>query len=73
MPAVKYYQGSAPAKCDLCANAIDKTFFDAKTRMGPWANLCPTCYVNVGLGQLGTGMGQKYEKQDTGCWAKTGG
>lgn len=32
--------------------------YDAKTKQGPWANLCQECYDKWGVG-LGTGLGQK--------------
>ncbi len=48
-----------PKNCDLCHNEIKGCFYDAKTRMGPWGNLCSTCFGAYGLG-LGTGLGQKY-------------
>jgi hypothetical protein len=32
--------------------------FDAKTRLGPWANLCEACFAEHGIG-LGTGLGQR--------------
>lgn len=50
-----------PTKCDLCGSHIGNTLFDFKTIMGPWGNGCPDCFENYG-GQLGTGRGQKYEK-----------
>ncbi len=34
--------------------------YDAKTKMGPWANMCEACFQEVGIG-LGTGLGQKFE------------
>lgn len=41
--------------CDVCGNDI--AHFDAKTRQGPWAYLCPRCFGTRGVG-LGLGMGQ---------------
>ncbi len=32
--------------------------YDAKTRLGPWANLCTACFVEHGVG-LGLGKGQR--------------
>ena len=60
-----------PDSCDLCQrpieakNALDPDlvgtteFYDAKTKMGPWGNLCPTCFKTHGI-SLGTGLGQHY-------------
>jgi hypothetical protein len=43
-------------KCDLC----DKTAeYDARTKSGPWAHLCPDHWSSETYGQLGTGYGQK--------------
>jgi hypothetical protein len=43
-------------KCDLC----DKTaLYDARTKSGPWAYLCPDHWSSETYGQLGTGYGQK--------------
>lgn len=35
-----------------------KAAYDAKTKMGPWANMCPECMTDYGLG-LGLGRGQR--------------
>jgi hypothetical protein len=50
--------------CDLCSvNVKDvATFYDAKTRQGPWGILCPSCFRRYGLG-LGTGLGQQYDSE----------
>lgn len=42
-------------KCDLCSN---EAVYDAKTIMGPWANLCGSHFRAHGIG-LGTGKGQR--------------
>lgn len=68
----KYWQGSVPTKCDINGEPFLKEFVDGKTTMGPWANMCPQCFRDYGVG-LGTGRGQKYEKQDDGRWMKTEG
>ena len=41
-------------KCDFCA---ETAAFDGKTRVGPWANMCPAHMEEYGFG-LGTGRGQ---------------
>ena len=43
-------------KCDFCPSTAQ---YDTKTRIGPWAYTCPTCYTKWGVGKLGTGYGQK--------------
>lgn len=70
----KFWMSPVPDKCDTCNNPITERFFDAKTRMGPWGCLCPTCQVlGPGMNQLGLGKGQEYTKQPNGRWLKTGG
>src|SRR5215471_5085314 len=49
----------SPAHCDMCHAFLPNVYYDAKTRMGPWANMCPACFRCLGIG-LGTGLGQKY-------------
>lgn len=45
-------------RCDLC---MDGTLaaFDGKTKMGPWAYMCEEHWKELGIGQLGTGYGQR--------------
>jgi len=74
-PKKRYWMGDAPTQCDLNlhhSHAITTAFVDGKTKMGPWGNMCLTCHRRVGVG-LGTGKGQKYEKQDDGKWLKVAG
>jgi len=67
-----YWEGSKPS-CELSRNhRIGSEFYDAKTKMGPWGKLCPSCFRHFAVG-LGKGKGQKYEKQADGRWLKTGG
>ena len=51
---------------------ITTTFVDGATKRGPWAIMSPASHVLHGVG-LGTGRGQKYEKQDKGVWLKVEG
>lgn len=61
-------------KCDTCGNCFADTFYDGKTKFGPWANMCPSCFTcGPGVNTLGTGFGQKYEKQSDGRFMKTEG
>ena len=70
----RYWQSAAPLNCDACPASITNTFYDMKTQGGPWGSLCPYCAMHgIGVGMLGTGSGQKYEKQGDGKWLKTGG
>lgn len=62
--------GQAPESCDVCERKLMLSFVDGKTRMGPWAIMCPTCRVEVGPAKLGLGMGQKFERKPGGSWVK---
>lgn len=68
---VKKWLGPAPTHCDLCTEPITNVFIDGRTNFGPWANMCPECHKANGVG-LGTGRGQKYERQND-SWIKTEG
>lgn len=67
--------GPVPKTCDTCETELLGVFYDAKTSLnGMWANMCTTCFsLGPGLGKLGTGWGQRYERQPDGSWLKTGG
>ncbi len=68
------WMGPAPTNCDTCSTPITNKFYDAKTEMGPWACMCPSCQnLGPGLGKLGTGFGQEYTKRADGKFEKTGG
>jgi len=69
-----YWLGSDTQTCQTCDTPITNTFYDMKTVMGPWANMCPSCAtLGPGINRTGTGFGQKYEKQSDGKWLKTEG
>ena len=60
---VKYWQSSIPANCDLSPNhELNGTFIDGRTTAGPWGIMCVVCHARYGVG-LGTGCGQKYQRQ----------
>jgi len=44
--------------CDICADGT-KAKYDAKTRRGPWGNLCEPCWKRHTYRHLGTGFGQE--------------
>lgn len=68
----KVWVGTAPSKCDICKAELSTEFFDFKVpSVGQWANGCKACFVSYG-GRLGTGLGQRYAKQD-GKFIKVGG
>lgn len=68
----KYWLGEPPDKCDIGSEPITTEFVDGATTYGPWGFMCLKCHKSFGKG-LGTGRGQKYEKQPDGRWMKTGG
>lgn len=65
----RYWTGS-PGELDSFGKRIGKVFYDAATREGPWAIMNELSWFSHGRGKLGTGCGQKYEKQGDGRWLK---
>jgi len=59
-------------KCDLCAKKNLTELYDAKTRFGFWATLCPECFTANGLG-IGPGRGQHYKRGVDGHLYKVAG
>lgn len=57
---VEKWFGAPPVNCEICHTKFKNTFIDGATVMGPWAMMCETCHVRVGMG-LGIGRGQKYD------------
>jgi hypothetical protein len=61
-----------PSKCEICGAPITRVFYDAATKReskyhGMWACMCRQCFsVDPGIGILGVGRGQQYEKRGTG-------
>ncbi len=68
----KYWMGTVGVKDDF-GILIRVEFVDGKTQMGPWAIMAPISYMRYGVGQLGTGYGQRYKKQPDGRWLKVEG
>lgn len=60
----KRWNGTWPAKCDLCKTELQKFpfFVDGATKLGPWGLLCPSCHVSYGVG-IGPGRGQAYNSK----------
>jgi hypothetical protein len=54
------WRGTKPFVCELCRRELFHSFYDARTKMGPWAILCVICFGEKGVG-LGLGKGQKYD------------
>lgn len=68
-----YWLSKVPANCETCGTPITNTFYDADTGRG-WACMCPSCQMlGPGKNLLGTGRGQRYDKQPDGKWLKTAG
>lgn len=67
-----YWMGPPPTNCDVSKKPIVDVFIDGATTLGAWGFLLPEVHARVGRG-LGTGRGQKYEKQADGRWLKTEG
>jgi hypothetical protein len=67
-----YWTGEVPEKDDF-GHPIIGIMYDAKTQMGPRATMSKTSYQHYGVGKLGTGLGQKYERQPDGKWLKVEG
>lgn len=67
-----YWQGFLGSTDDF-GRPYGEVMYDAKTTMGPWANMAEESYRVHGVGKLGTGYGQKYEKQADGRWLKVEG
>lgn len=59
-----------PSKCDICDADLKDAYIDGRTRRGPWANMCPSCFfISPGIGKLGIGLGTKFvRKKDE--WVK---
>lgn len=70
----KFWAGTI-APLDDFQYPIDKEFIDGRCREGggPWAIMSPESWKRHGCGRLGTGYGQRYEKQDDGRWLKVEG
>lgn len=48
-------------KCNLCHEPALTELVDGKTTMGPWAVMCPGCFLAYGVG-IGIGRGQHYRR-----------
>ena len=59
--------------CDCCGKTAN-TMYDAETKKGPWAFMCPECWKKHGLGRIGLGYGQRYDRDpfDHGLYKTAG-
>lgn len=68
------WQGPVTERCETCETELKNVFYDAVTKHGPWAIMCPSCHnLGPGLGKVGSGVGQKFERQPDGSFVKTEG
>lgn len=68
----KVYWLSHVGDTDDFNDKVEDTIIDGATTYGPWALMTPASHRMYGRG-LGTGLGQKYEKQRDGKWLKVEG
>ena len=60
----KTWSGASPKTCDACSTPLTDVFFDAKAAdgTGRWGNFCRSCFNKYTYRKLGTGFGQKYQR-----------
>ena len=68
----RYWRGEVP-RLDNMGVPIKDEFIDGKSWLGPWGLFVPESWSKVGVGRLGTGLGQRYRKQADGKWLKVEG
>jgi hypothetical protein len=69
----KYWTGETPTHCDLTGIEIKNCFVDGRVAgKSGWAFMSPEGHAAYGVG-LGTGLGQKYQRQPDGRWLKVEG
>jgi hypothetical protein len=56
-------EGAKDINCDICHKHAGDKYVDGGTRMGPWANMCMSCWGKHGVGKLGIGSGQMYDNK----------
>jgi len=74
LPTPVYWTGTLPPEDDF-GEPYGMLMYDAPTvYRGKWANMSHKSWLRYGAtDQLGTGLGQKYEKQPDGRWLKVEG
>jgi len=58
---------------DDFGDKLENVFYDGRTKWGQWAIMTPLSWGKFGVLRTGTGLGQKYEKQEDGKWMKVEG
>lgn len=69
----RYWLGSPIGERDDFGAPYKDVMIDGKTKQGPWACMTEESWKEHGLGLLGTGLGQKYQRQEDGRWLKVEG
>jgi hypothetical protein len=69
----KVYWLSHVGEKDDFGDDIDFEIIDGKTKFGPWALMTPLSWDLHGVGRLGLGLGQRYQRQLDGRWLKVEG
>ena len=68
-----YWTGHVPEKDDFGC-PIDGEFVDGRIQgRSQWALMSRHSWRMFGCGVLGTGYGQRYRRQEDGCWLKVEG
>jgi hypothetical protein len=65
----RYWSGTITPKDDF-GDTYKDIMIDGRTMQGPWANMTEKSWRCYGCKKLGTGYGQKYERQKDGRWMK---
>jgi hypothetical protein len=72
MPKEKYWTRIVGEKDDF-GSPIENEFIDGVIKEGHWAIMSIDSWRRYSNGQLGTGWGQRYKKQENGKWLKVEG
>ena len=68
-----YWAGSNPTHCQINGTPLGDVMYDAMVpSFGQWGNIGEDAFKTHGC-SLGTGRGQKYERQPDGRWLKVEG
>jgi hypothetical protein len=67
------YWLSPVGELDDFGDRVAGVIIDGKTKHGSWALMTPHSWSLHGIGQLGIGLGQRFERQTDGKWLKVEG
>jgi len=67
-----YWCGPVPAVCEISGKPFNGVMYDASVPGLGWAHICYDTFKQYSC-KVGSGMGQKYRKQDDGRWLKVEG